>query len=68
MTELIVDLLKLDTYLIDYYSANMHIKEICFHTSERNHLCDLFHGAFHFFLDWCSNSTQKTYFQWESLV
>ncbi len=63
-----VDLLKLDTYLIDNYSTNMYLKEICFHTSVRNHLCDLVHRAIHFYLDWYPNSTQKTDFQWEFLV
>ena len=58
-----VHLIKLDTYLIDNYSGNLHLKEICFQTSERNRLCDLFHEAFHFYLDWYSNSTQKTYFK-----
>ncbi len=33
-----VDLLKLDTHLVDKYSANMCLNEICFHTSVRNTL------------------------------
>ena len=32
--QITVHLLKLDTYVIDNYSANMHLKEIYFHTSE----------------------------------
>ena len=41
----------LHTFLVDDYSANMYLKEICFYTNVRNHLCDLFHGTFHFYLD-----------------
>ncbi len=46
----------------------MCLKEICFHTSVSNQLCDLVLRAFHFYPDWYSNSTQKTDFQWGFLV
>ncbi len=65
---LTVIFLKLHTDLIDNYSANMYLKEICFQTSERNGLCDLFCGTFLFILDWYTNSTQKFHFQWGFLV
>ncbi len=40
----------------------MCLKEICFHTSLRNHLCDFVHRVFYFYIDWYSNSTQKLIF------
>ncbi len=39
--EVTVLLLKLDTYLIDNYSANMYLRVTSVHTNVRNHLCDL---------------------------